>query len=290
MHIRPTLAGFAVLGCLSLQSVGAQEPPARLPAVVINAAPNKPGARKMAGVVRDTIGFPIDGVEVTIPSSHRRTISVGNGAFQFEDIAPGKYEVRVRKFGYAPQVRTIVVDSAGGAGAFAMVPIPASLLPVVSSAVRAPLRSMMALVAKVVPCITIAKSAGARPASRKTARIASMTARSGASGVVSTLLLNRRPPASSATSVKVPPISTPSLAAATPSLPRPQRGQQFGVPAGDVNRMNPSSVARRSARAAMVAMRGIIHAGLDRWRWAGILPPIQRGESDGGRGGDRSAP
>ena len=136
MHIRLTLAGFAVLGCLGLRSVGAQEPPARLPAVVINAAPDKPGARKMAGVVRDTIGFPIDGVEVTIPSSHRRTISVGNGAFQFEDIAPGKYEVRVRKFGYAPQVRTIVVDSAGGAGAFAMVPIPASLLPVVSSAVR----------------------------------------------------------------------------------------------------------------------------------------------------------
>ena len=51
------------------------------------------------------------------------------------------------------------------------------------------------------------------PASRSTARIASMTARSGASGVVRILALNRRPLASSATSVKVPPISTPSLAA-----------------------------------------------------------------------------
>ena len=116
--------------------MGAQEPPARLPAVVVNAAPDKPGARKIAGVVRDTTGFPIDGVEITIASSHRRAVTVGNGAFQFENIAPGSYEVRARKLGYAPQVRTIVVDSAGGAGAFAMMPVPLALLPVISSAAR----------------------------------------------------------------------------------------------------------------------------------------------------------
>jgi len=116
--------------------MGAQEPPARLPAVVVNAAPNKPGPRKMAGVVRDTIGFPIDGVEITIASSHRRAVTTGNGEFRFEDIGPGTYEVRARKLGYAPQVRTIVVDSVGGAGAFAMMAIPIPLLPVVSSAVR----------------------------------------------------------------------------------------------------------------------------------------------------------
>ena len=116
--------------------MGAQEPPARLPAVVVNAAPDKPGARKIAGVVRDTTGFPIDGVEITIASSHRRAVTVGNGAFQFENIPPGSYEVRARKLGYAPQVRTIVVDSAGGAGAFAMMPVPLALLPVISSAAR----------------------------------------------------------------------------------------------------------------------------------------------------------
>ena len=136
MHIRLAGAAIAVVGCLGLRSIEAQEPPARLPAVVVNAAPDKPGARKLAGVVRDTIGFPVDGVEITIAASHRRAKSSGNGAFQFEDIAPGTYEVRARKLGYAPQVRTIVVDSAGGAGAFALIPVPVPLLPVVSSAAR----------------------------------------------------------------------------------------------------------------------------------------------------------
>ena len=136
MHIRLTGAAFAAMSCLGLRALHAQEPPARLPAVVVNAAPPKPGARKIAGVVRDTIGFPIDGVEVTIASSHRRATSSGNGAFAFENIGPGTYEVRARKLGYAPQTRTIVVDSAGGTGAFAMMPIPIPLLPVISSATR----------------------------------------------------------------------------------------------------------------------------------------------------------
>lgn len=136
MHIRLAGAGFAAVSCVGLRPIRAQEPPARLPAVIVNAAPAKPGARKLAGVVRDTTGFPVDGVEITIASSHRRTTSSGNGAFQFDNLAPGSYEVRARKFGYAPQVRTIVVDSAGGAGAFAMVSIPVPLLPVVSSASR----------------------------------------------------------------------------------------------------------------------------------------------------------
>lgn len=136
MHIRLASTTFAVMSCLGLRSIAAQEPPARLPAVVVNAAPDKPGARKMAGVARDTVGFPIDGVEITIAASHRRTTTSVNGGFQFDNIAPGSYEVRARKLGYAPQVRTIVVDSAGGAGAFAMMPVPLALLPVVSSAAR----------------------------------------------------------------------------------------------------------------------------------------------------------
>jgi Carboxypeptidase regulatory-like domain len=136
MHIRLAGAAFAAVSCLGLRSIGAQEPPARLPAVVVNAAPPKPGSRKMAGVARDTTGFPIDGVEITIASSQRRATTTGSGEFRFENIAPGSYEVRARKLGYAPQVRTIVVDSAGGSGAFAMMSIPVPLLPVISSAAR----------------------------------------------------------------------------------------------------------------------------------------------------------
>src|SRR6202022_2676392 len=54
-------------------------------------------------------------------------------------------------------------------------------------------------------------SPGAGAASRSTVWIASRAARSGASGVVRILALQRRPRASSATSVKVPPMSTPNL-------------------------------------------------------------------------------
>ncbi len=85
-------------------------------------------------------------------------------------------------------------------------------------AVRAPLRSMMALVASVVPCTSTPMSAKARPAAASTARVPSMTAASGAFGVVSTLATKRRSPASSTMSVKVPPISTASRAAGCLSL------------------------------------------------------------------------
>jgi hypothetical protein len=126
---------FVGLTCVAVPAL-AQQPPARLPAVVVTAAPEKPGARKLAGVVRDTTGFPIDGVEITIVSLRRRATSQANGAFRFDDLATGTYEVRARKLGYAPQVRTFAVDSGGGAGAFAMMPVPVALLPIVSSAAR----------------------------------------------------------------------------------------------------------------------------------------------------------
>ena len=79
----------------------------------------------------------------------------------------------------------------------------------VSSAVRAPLRSMIALVASVVPWITTPTSPGASPASASTRATASITPRSGAAWVVSTLVVYCAVPISSATSVKVPPMSTP---------------------------------------------------------------------------------
>jgi hypothetical protein len=124
---------------LALASFGrpafAQQP-TRLPAVVVNVAPDLPGARKIVGVVRDTTGFPIDSVEVSIVSLKRRVSSKADGMFRFDDVAPGTYEVRVRKFGYAPQVRSVVVDSLGATGAFAMVPLTQVLRPVVTSASR----------------------------------------------------------------------------------------------------------------------------------------------------------
>ncbi|MEP6491316.1 MAG: carboxypeptidase regulatory-like domain-containing protein [bacterium] len=114
----------------------AQNPPARLPAVVVNAAPDPPGPRKIAGVVRDTSGVPVGEVEVTIPQLQRRAITQLDGSFHFEDIGRGNYAVRARKLGYAPQIRTILVDASGGAGAFALVPLPQALAPVVVTVAR----------------------------------------------------------------------------------------------------------------------------------------------------------
>ena len=114
----------------------AQNPPARLPAVVVNAAPDPPGPRKIAGVVRDTGGIPISEVEITIPALQRRILSQLDGSFRFENIPNGLYPVRARKLGYAPQIRSILVDSAGGSGAFALLPLPRALPPVIVSVSR----------------------------------------------------------------------------------------------------------------------------------------------------------
>jgi uncharacterized protein (DUF2141 family) len=122
--------------CLVGSRAHAQDPPARLPAVVINARPNLPGANKLAGVVRDTMANALDGAEVAIPSVQRRIFAGVDGAFRFEDLKPGKYQVRARKIGFAPQVQSIVVDDSGGVSVFNLVPMPRSLAPVVSSAAR----------------------------------------------------------------------------------------------------------------------------------------------------------
>ena len=78
---------------------------------------------------------------------------------------------------------------------------------VVRNAVRAPLRSMRALVARVVPWTKTATSAGVIALSSSTVSSASKTPASGARGVVRTLAVRRPAGASRTTSVNVPPMS-----------------------------------------------------------------------------------
>src|SRR5580698_2876510 len=77
-------------------------------------------------------------------------------------------------------------------------------------AVRAPLRSISALVASVVPWMTRSTSVGFTPASASADAIPCSTACSGARGVVRTLVVTNRLPICTAMSVKVPPMSTPT--------------------------------------------------------------------------------
>ena len=120
---------------LAPRAVFAQQP-TRLPAVVVNAAPDKPGARKIGGVVRDTAALALDSVEISVTSLQRRVFSKADGTFLFTDVAPGKYEVRARKLGYGPQIREMIVDSAGATGMFSLVPLPYVLRPVVTTVAR----------------------------------------------------------------------------------------------------------------------------------------------------------
>ena len=83
---------------------------------------------------------------------------------------------------------------------------------VTTSAVLAPLRSMMALVASVVPWMIRPRSAGFTPDSCRMSATPVNTPSSGARGVVSTFTEVRLPFHSRQRSVKVPPMSTASFA------------------------------------------------------------------------------
>jgi len=110
--------------------------PQRLPAVVVSGTPDPPGPRKIAGIVRDTFAIPLDSVEISIIKLQRRLFSKSDGTFRFENVPPGEYDVRARRIGYGPQIRTLVVDTAGGAVAFMLVPITQVLRPVVTTVSR----------------------------------------------------------------------------------------------------------------------------------------------------------
>jgi hypothetical protein len=96
--------------------------------------PRPAGPRTLVGVVLDTLGSPVDSVEVLVGSVQRRTRSGSDGTFRFDDIKPGKYDVAARRPGYFPQVRSAVVDEKGGVVSFSLVRSVPALPPVVSSA------------------------------------------------------------------------------------------------------------------------------------------------------------
>ena len=74
-----------------------------------------PAAAQMAslvGVVRDTTGAPVSGVEVWLRGSDLYTHTADNGGFRLLDITPGDTKLTVRRLGYEP----ITVDIRLSAG------------------------------------------------------------------------------------------------------------------------------------------------------------------------------
>lgn len=99
--------------------------------------PRPAGPRTIVGVVTDTSDdVLVDSVLVTIVKLKRETMSRADGTFRFDDVDPGTYEVRTRRFGYRPQERAVTVGASGGAMRFELMPFAQPLPTVVTSTDR----------------------------------------------------------------------------------------------------------------------------------------------------------
>lgn len=134
---RAVRSGYSVLLLTigSSQAAAGQDPPARLPGMVVTATP-MPGPKIMVGIVRDTSGHPIPGAEIIIPGYARKLYSNAEGIFRFDDVPRGKHTMRARKIGYAPQVREFTLGDEGGVAEFDLMPMARALPAMVSSADR----------------------------------------------------------------------------------------------------------------------------------------------------------
>jgi hypothetical protein len=94
----------------------------------------RPGS--ISGAVVDTTGRPIEGADVLIQAFKRRTLSDTAGLFHFDSLAPGEYNVAVRRVGFYPAARRVTLSEQGIAIAVGLVPIARSLPTIVTNAPR----------------------------------------------------------------------------------------------------------------------------------------------------------
>jgi len=124
-----------------LAGAAAGQNPTRLPEVVSKAD----AGRVLRGVVLDTNGMVVPEAEIIIGLLKRRVIGKADGTFIFTDMPKGTFEVRARKIGYGPQVKTIKISGDGGSmEPFELVPIARALPAVVTAAGRLGLSGVVA--------------------------------------------------------------------------------------------------------------------------------------------------
>jgi hypothetical protein len=75
---------------------------AHVTALQAQVKPAVPTLGTLAGVVYDTAGRPAAGSEVSVPFLKRSVKTDRNGNFTLDSIAPGNYEVWIRRLGYNP--------------------------------------------------------------------------------------------------------------------------------------------------------------------------------------------
>ena len=98
--------------------------------------PKPAGPKTLVGLVTDTIGNPIDSVELLIASVKRHATTGPDGTFRFDDLKAGPYHIVARKLGFYPQVQSATVDDKGGVVSFSMIQGVRALPPVVTSVAR----------------------------------------------------------------------------------------------------------------------------------------------------------
>lgn len=105
MAMRTVCAAFFVFGILLLIAPPAS---AQIPTLRLQ------GPKTLVGIVVDTAGVPIAGVEVILPEINWRTRSRTNGTFRFDSVPRNFIEVRARGVGLlGPDVRAVIGVSGG---------------------------------------------------------------------------------------------------------------------------------------------------------------------------------
>jgi hypothetical protein len=101
------------------------------------ATPPKPaGPKTLVGLVTDTIGNPVDSVELLIAAVKRHAMTGTDGTFRFDDLKPGPYQIVARRLGFIPTVQSVTVGDKGGVVSFSIIQGIRALPPVVTSAAR----------------------------------------------------------------------------------------------------------------------------------------------------------
>jgi iron complex outermembrane receptor protein len=71
-------------------------------------------APPILGVVVDSAGRPLPGVQVVVEGTNRAALTGANGAFVFRSLAPGEYHLSASVLGYAPAHTEVTVPAEGG--------------------------------------------------------------------------------------------------------------------------------------------------------------------------------
>lgn len=95
-------------------------------------APPARGPGVLAGVVHDSLGQPLDRVNVSITPSGRSATTHADGAFRFDRLASGTYTLVARKFGFVPVIREIDLADSGAVVDVRLVALAAALPTVVT--------------------------------------------------------------------------------------------------------------------------------------------------------------